>query len=112
MECILITGADGFIGSHLTDFYLNKNYIVVAIKKPNTNVKNLNQYTKNPIHKEESVVDNKKEYMEIPTNIQNLFLLECDLNDKKMLEVILELHHASNSNLRVINKNHVKRLSE
>ena len=89
MECILITGADGFIGSHLTDFYLNRNYTVVAIKKPNTNVKNLNQYTKNPIHKEESVVNNKKEYIEIPTNVQNLFLLECDLNNKKMVEVIL-----------------------
>ena len=31
MKKILITGAAGFIGSHLADFFLNKNFKVIGI---------------------------------------------------------------------------------
>ena len=30
-EHILVTGGGGFIGSHLCDFYLNKNFSVIGI---------------------------------------------------------------------------------
>ena len=34
---ILITGAAGFIGSHLTEFFVNKGFSVVAFDRYNSN---------------------------------------------------------------------------
>ena len=36
MKNILVTGADGFIGSHLTDLLLSKRYKVTALVKYNS----------------------------------------------------------------------------
>ena len=47
MDTILITGADGFIGSHLTDYFIENNQKVIALKKPNTPIKNLTHLIKN-----------------------------------------------------------------
>lgn len=46
MKKIIITGANGFIGSHLTDFLIKKDYAVFAVDLPNRKWKNLNHYTK------------------------------------------------------------------
>ena len=42
MKKILITGGAGFIGSHLTDFYLKKRYKVIGIDNLMTHLKILN----------------------------------------------------------------------
>ena len=49
MEKILITGANGFIGSHLTDFCIKKGYIVYAFDIPNYPLRNLSHYTNGKI---------------------------------------------------------------
>ena len=47
-KTVLITGAAGFIGSHLCDFFLSKNYKVIGIDNLITgNLKNLSQINSN-----------------------------------------------------------------
>ena len=93
MESVLITGADGFIGSHLTDEFLNLNHNVIALKRPTLPIKNLNHLIVNSAI--EKVESRHKSFKGIPTIHPNLTLLECDLNDKEMLEAIL-LHFKPN----------------
>jgi len=45
MEPILITGVNGFLGSHLTDFCIKQGKTVYGIDLPNPSLHNLSQYT-------------------------------------------------------------------
>ena len=45
METILITGASGFLGSHLTDFCIKQGKMIYGIDLPNQPLYNLNHYT-------------------------------------------------------------------
>ncbi len=91
MEQIIITGADGFLGSHLTDFLINKGYFISALKKPSGEVNNLYQYTsgkRNFSKKELHIYHGKR--IEIPTNQKNLIILECDLKNRELLALIIK----------------------
>jgi len=91
MKKILITGADGFLGSHLTDFFIEKDYVIFALKRPGSPVKNLIHYTNG---KEVFSSHEKNDYLgniiQIPVKQDNLFLLECDLNNKELLESLIK----------------------
>lgn len=90
MDSLLITGADGFIGSHLTDLCISKNYIVYALKKPSNHVQNLTHYTNG----KREFLDKEKlnylgEYIKIPCNNDRLIILECDLRNRILLNRII-----------------------
>ncbi|MFX1258699.1 MAG: GDP-mannose 4,6-dehydratase [Promethearchaeota archaeon] len=90
MEKILITGADGFLGSHLTDLYIKKNYNVYALKQPNVSIKNLTHYT----NKKQNFLKSEKveafgDFIQIPTINQSLIILECDLKNQFLLNEII-----------------------
>jgi len=91
MKTILITGADGFLGSHLTDFLLQKDVHIIALKKPEISLQNLNHYTN---YKKVFNLAEKQKYLgktiRIPTQKENLVLLECDMNDALLLDTLLE----------------------
>ena len=87
MDTILITGADGFIGSHLTDYFIENNQKVIALKKPNTPIKNLTHLIKN--HNQSQKVNILEEEIGIETKKDNLMLVECDLNDSLLIEKII-----------------------
>ena len=93
MERILITGANGFIGSHLTDFLLNKDFDIYGLDLPGSQFKNLAQYTiKNYSLEEDKRLEIFGKNIQIPTNIENLKIIECDLKNKELLEkIILEV---------------------
>ncbi|MBY8989945.1 MAG: GDP-mannose 4,6-dehydratase [Candidatus Lokiarchaeota archaeon] len=91
MKTILITGSDGFIGSHLTDFCLMKGFRVIALKKPTRNVINLIRYTDG---KRDFTIEELSEFklkkIRIPTNNKNLLILECDIKNADLIEVLVE----------------------
>lgn len=91
MKTILITGSDGFIGSHLTDFCLKEGFRVIALKEPTKEVRNLIRYTdgKHNFTIEELSEFNSRK-IQIPTNNKNLLILECDIKNNELLEVLLE----------------------
>jgi GDP-4-dehydro-6-deoxy-D-mannose reductase len=91
MKKALITGADGFLGSHLTDFLLDKNFEVYGLKRPNNQIKNLSHYTGG-----KKIISNSKKLpfldyqIVLPTETEHLTLLECDLNNAELLEQIIK----------------------
>lgn len=93
MMKVLITGADGFIGSHLTDSCLSRDYEIYALIQPNSLIKNLTQYTDG----KSKFSDNEKinvyaESIQIPTTNKNLTVIECDIKNHLLLEkIILEV---------------------
>ena len=91
MEKVLITGANGFLGSHLTDFCLSKGHEVHALVKPNQLINNLAQYSKgkNNFTKDEKLIA-FDENIQIPTNNEKLIVLECDIKNQVLLEKIIQ----------------------
>jgi GDP-4-dehydro-6-deoxy-D-mannose reductase len=90
MENILITGANGFLGSHLVDFFLEKDYVVYGIDLPNQKILNLSQHLDNKfqfLHGEKLKMFDLS--IRIPSSNDHLVLLECDLKDASLLEKII-----------------------
>ncbi|MFX0000762.1 MAG: GDP-mannose 4,6-dehydratase [Candidatus Hodarchaeota archaeon] len=91
MEKILITGANGFLGSHLVDFCVNKGKKVYGIDLPNRPIHNLSHYTNGQL--EFSKKEKKKAFnipIQIPTSNTQLTLLECDLKNASLIESIIK----------------------
>ena len=91
MVNIIITGANGFLGSHLCDFCLDKNHEVYALIRPKQPLKNLSQYlggkTQFSIEEKNIFVDEK---IKIPSNNENLTILECNIKNKDVVEKIIQ----------------------
>ena len=90
MMKILITGADGFIGSHLTDSCINKGYEVYALIRPNNVIKNLTHYLNGKAKfSEDEKLNIFDESIQIPTTNKKLFIFECDIKNNLLLEKII-----------------------
>ena len=92
MDKIIITGANGFLGSHLTDFFIKKDYEIYALERPNQSYKNLIHYTDG----KETFSNKEKlkifgESIEIPTNNTKLRITECDIKNTPLLEKIIKI---------------------
>ena len=91
MDSILVTGANGFLGSHLTDFFINTDYNIYALKNPSGNIKNLTQYTNGKVKFSKNELNIRyNQRIEIPTTHKNLIILECDLKNKDLLNSIIK----------------------
>jgi GDP-mannose 4,6-dehydratase len=87
---VLITGSDGFLGSYLTKLFIEKNFKIYALKKPDGIIKNLSQYTYGKVEfSKKELLKKYQENIQVPTNIENLIILECDLNNQLLLEKII-----------------------
>ncbi len=90
MEIILITGVNGFLGSHLTDFCIKQGKKVYGIDLPNRPLHNLNHYTNGQlIFSSEEKQKAFNASIQIPTTNENFVFLECDLNNISLLEKII-----------------------
>jgi len=89
MEKILITGANGFIGSHLIDFSLKMGFQIYGLDRENQLYRNLSHYTNKLKFSKEDKQEFLGEYIKIPTNNKDLILLECDIKNAHLLENII-----------------------
>jgi len=90
MKNILITGSNGFLGSHLIDWCVEKNLVIYALDKPSASFRNLIQYTDGKLNF--SSRDRKKifgEKIRIASKKENLIFLECNLKNSDLLEKIV-----------------------
>jgi len=90
MEKILITGANGFIGSYLVDFCLQKGYEICGVERLNQTYKNLFHYTngKTTFSNDEKL-DFFGDDIRLPTFNKKLILLECDIKNASRMEKII-----------------------
>ncbi|MFX0030405.1 MAG: GDP-mannose 4,6-dehydratase [Candidatus Hermodarchaeota archaeon] len=90
MKKILITGINGFIGSHLVDLCITKEVIIYGIERPGQVYRNLSHYLEGKVSfKEEDKLEFSGEYIMIPTDNDKLILLECDIKNAKLLDKII-----------------------
>ncbi len=90
MENILITGSNGFIGSHLIDYCINKNYKIYALDRPAASFRNVQHYLKEKSNNNQKrKLAFKDKNILIPSNKENLVFIECDLQNKELLEEII-----------------------
>ena len=88
MKKVLITGADGFLGSHLTDFCISKNFNVYALIRPDHPIKNLTHYTEKGINNEKLKAFD--DFIQILTINNKITILECDIKNRNLLERIIQ----------------------
>ncbi|MFW9942113.1 MAG: GDP-mannose 4,6-dehydratase, partial [Candidatus Thorarchaeota archaeon] len=91
MNTILITGANGFIGSHLIDFCITKKLEIYAIERPDQVYRNLSHYIGGKL----TFTNNEKHKflgkpILLPSENKKLTLLECDVNNAVLLEEIIK----------------------
>jgi GDP-4-dehydro-6-deoxy-D-mannose reductase len=90
MEKIIITGANGFIGSHLIDFCIERDKMVFGLERPNQIYRNLSHYTEGKTDFSETEKNTTfNENIEIKTNNKHLRLLECDIKNAQLLDKII-----------------------
>ncbi|MFX1522637.1 MAG: GDP-mannose 4,6-dehydratase [Promethearchaeota archaeon] len=90
MKKILITGANGFIGSHLVDYCIEKEYEIYALEVPDQTYLNLSSYTNGKVtFSDEEKEKFEGESIEIANVKKNLTILECDIKNLPLLEKIL-----------------------
>ena len=91
MKKILITGANGFIGSHLIDFCITEKFEIYAIERPDQIYRNLSHYTKGKLtFTNDEKLDFLGESIILPTDNKKLTILECDVNNAVLLEKIIK----------------------
>ncbi len=90
---IIVTGANGFLGSHLVDFLVNKEYQVFAFIRPGIKVDNLIRFVEKGIDLETKRLKFGEEEILIPTNKENLFILECDIKDGSLINKLIDTIH-------------------
>ncbi len=91
MDKIIITGANGFLGSHLTDFCIKRDYEVYTLERPDQHFKNLSQYTNSQLYFTRREKSNfMGEIIKIPTTHKRLTILECDLKNARLMEKIIQ----------------------
>ena len=91
MEKILITGANGFIGSHLIDSIIKKNYEIYSLERINQTYRNLSHYLEgNSVNIIREKQDFCGEKIKIPTNNNSLAFIECDMKNASLLDKIIK----------------------
>ena len=92
MDNILITGSNGFVGSHLIDFLIDTDFRIYGLDRPSSSFRKV----KHNFDRIEFSKNKKQKFfgkrIKIASNRENLIFLECDVkNDFLLDKIILEL---------------------
>jgi len=91
MDNILITGSNGFLGSHLIDFLIDKDFYIYGLDRPSSSFRNLIHYMDGiefyPKNKKQKFLGKR---IKIESKRENLIFLECDVKNRVLLEKIIE----------------------
>ncbi len=91
MDKILISGANGFLGSHLTDYCIKQGKKVYGIDLPDRPLKNLSHYTQGKLlFSLDEKIKMFDEFIQIPTSSEDFIFIEGDLNNAELLEKIIK----------------------
>ncbi|MFW9938402.1 MAG: GDP-mannose 4,6-dehydratase [Candidatus Thorarchaeota archaeon] len=91
MDKIIVTGANGFIGSHLIDFCIQKDFVIYALDRPDQTYRNLAHYTNGKItFSQKDKLKIFEDYIQIPTDNEKLKIIECDIKNSSLLEKIIK----------------------
>ena len=91
MDKILISGANGFLGSHLTDYCIKQGKKVYGIDLPDRPLKNLSHYTQGKLlFSSDEKIKMFDEFIQIPTSSEDFIFIEGDLNNAELLEKIIK----------------------
>ncbi len=91
MDKILISGANGFLGSHLTDYCIQQGKKVYGIDLPDRPLKNLSHYTQGKLlFSSDEKIKMFDKSIQIPTSSEDFIFIECDLNNAELLEKIIK----------------------
>lgn len=91
MDKILISGANGFLGSHLTDYCIKQGKKVYGIDLPDRPLKNLSHYTQGKLlFSSDEKIKMFDKSIQIPTSSEDFIFIECDLNNAELLEKIIK----------------------
>jgi len=89
MDNILITGSNGFLGSHLIDYLIDKNYKIYGLDRPSSSFRNLTHYFEGYQNKKRKFLG---ERIKIESNRENLLFLECDIRNTLLMDkIVVEL---------------------
>jgi len=91
MDKILISGANGFLGSHLTDYCIKQGKKVYGIDLPDRPLKNLSHYTQGKLlFSSDEKIKIFDKFIQIPTSSEDFIFIEGDLNNAELLEKIIK----------------------
>ncbi|MHA2289342.1 MAG: GDP-mannose 4,6-dehydratase [Promethearchaeota archaeon] len=89
MDNILITGSNGFVGSHLIDFLIGTDFHLYGLDRPSSSFEKVKHYFDqiefNKIKKQKFLGKRIK----VESNKDNLFFLECDLRNASLMDKII-----------------------
>ena len=90
MDTILITGSNGFLGSHLIDFLIDKDFNIYGLDRPSSSFRNLIHYMDGiefyPKNKKQKFLGKR---IKIESKRENLFFLECDIKNASLIDKII-----------------------
>ena len=91
MDKILISGVNGFLGSHLTDYCIKHGKKVYGIDLPDRPLKNLSHYTQGKLlFSTDEKIKMFDKSIQIPTSSEDFIFIEGDLNNAELLEKIIK----------------------
>ena len=91
MDKILISGVNGFLGSHLTDYCIKQGKKVYGIDLPDRPLKNLSHYTQGKLlFSSDEKIKMFDKSIQIPTSSEDFIFIEGDLNNAELLEKIIK----------------------
>ncbi|MBN1799968.1 MAG: GDP-mannose 4,6-dehydratase [Candidatus Lokiarchaeota archaeon] len=91
MKKVMITGSNGFVGSHLIKKCIREECEILALIRPKSSFKNLISFTDGKEYFSDSEKENfKGELVKIQSNNRDITFIECDIKNAVLMDKIIQ----------------------